>query len=264
MGDSLGHTDRNMQLIQGDCLEELPRIEAGSVDLAVTSPPYFNAMAYSQFESYAKYLDFIGEFLTGVKRVLKPCRILALNVSCVIEPREKRSKESTRLPIPFDCMQLARDIGFKFIDDIIWQKPDGAAGGRGRKFAQCRRPVGYKPFTVTEYILVFKNGEGLLDNVIRAHSQDEIRESLVADGYERTNVWRIQPETNSTHPAPYPLELVTKIVKYYSFVGDTVLDPFAGSGTTAIACKNLGRNFIGIEKDEGYFNIAKERIDGRL
>ena len=248
-------------LYMGDCLEVLPTLEANSIDCVVTSPPYFNAREYSHFESYAKYLDFIGDFLSSTKRVLKPCRILALNVSCVIEPREKRSTESTRLPIPFDCVRIAMDAGYIFLDDIIWQKPDGAANGRGRQFAAQRRPVAYKPFTVAEYILIFKNGGGLLDSVIKEHSPNIINESLVADGYERTNVWKIQPETQSEHPAPFPMALADKLIKYYSFVGDTVLDPFMGSGTTGKAAAKLQRHFVGIEKQENYFHMAKQGLE---
>jgi len=249
------------QLCLGDCLEIMPTLADNSIDLLFTSPPYFNAREYSVFESYADYLDFIGDFVKQAKRMIKLNRILVINVSCVIEAREKRSTESTRYPIPFDCVQIAMGAGFKFIDDIIWQKPDGAAALRGLQFSQSRRPLSYKPFGVTEYLLVFKNGNGLLDKVIRSHSQETIDASLVTSDYERTNVWKIQPVTNSAHPASFPLALADKVIRYYSYVSNTILDPFLGSGTTGVACMNTGRNFIGIEKDEKYFNIAKQRIE---
>jgi DNA modification methylase len=249
------------QLHLGDCLEIMPTLADNSIDLLFTSPPYFNAREYIAFVSYAEYLDFIERFVEQAKRLIKPDRILIINVSCVIEAREKRSMESTRLPIPFDCAQIAMGAGFKFIDDIIWQKPDGAAALRGLQFSQSRRPLAYKPFGVTEYLLVFKNGDGLLDKVIRSHPQETINSSLVNGGYERTNVWKIQPVTNSEHPAAFPLALADKVIRYYSYVGNTVLDPFLGSGTTGVACMNTNRNFIGIEKDVGYFEIAKRRIE---
>jgi DNA modification methylase len=244
----------------GDCLEILPTLPDALVDCVITSPPYCNARDYSTFSSYEDYLQFLGKFLAESKRVLKPNRILAINVSCVIEQRQSRSHESNRLPIPFNLACIAMAQGFKFLDDIIWQKPDGSSS-RAVKFAHHRRPVAYKPFQVTEYILVFKNGSGLLDGVIRAHGQQEIQDSLIGDGYERTNVWKISTERVNGHPAPFPLELATRLSCYYSFIGDIVLDPFMGSGTTGKAAIKTGRNFIGIEKDPGYYDIARQRLD---
>lgn len=81
----------------------------------------------------------------------------------------------------------------------------------------------------------------------------------MADGYERSNVWFMNLETKSKHSAPFPVELPDKLIRYYSYSNQT-LDPFMGSGTTGAACKNLNRKFIGIELDETYFNIAKERV----
>ena len=84
---------------------------------------------------------------------------------------------------------------------------------------------------------------------------------MVNENYERTNVWNINPETKSKHPAPFPIELPQKLIKYYSFVNDTVLDPLMGSGTTCMAAKNNNRKYIGIEKCQEYFNIAQERLN---
>jgi DNA modification methylase len=183
-----------------------------------------------------------------------------VNLSCVIEPRAGRSQESTRRPIPFDFVHIAQDAGYKFLDDIVWQKPDGASG-RAVKFAHHRRPVAYKPFTVTEYLLVFRRADGgLLDNAIRSHDAQTIAASLIGDGYERTNVWRIPPTHDAEHPAVFPLALAQRVVAYYSFVGDTVLDAFMGTGTTGAACRELGRRFVGIERDGGYFATAEHRL----
>jgi DNA modification methylase len=101
---------------------------------------------------------------------------------------------------------------------------------------------------------VFKKpSKRLIDKFIK-------NDSLVGDGYERSNVWEMQPDTTNKHPAPFPLELPTKCITYYSYEGWTVLDPFMGSGTTGVAAKNLNRKFIGIELDQEYFKIAQERI----
>ena len=84
--------------------------------------------------------------------------------------------------------------------------------------------------------------------------------NAVHDEYERTNVWRFNPETKSAHPAPFPMELPQKLIQYYSFVGDIVLDPFAGSGTTCLAAKKLDRNYIGIELDNEFFANMEKRL----
>jgi DNA modification methylase len=250
-----------MMLYVGDCLRVMrERLAPKSIDLIVTSPPYFNARSYSSYATYADYLEMLDAFLQCAAAVLKPGRILAINLSCVLEPRLSRNYESTRLPIPFDFAPLARERGFKFLDDIIWEKPDGASS-RAIKFSHHRRPVAYKTFNVTEYILIFKNGiAGLLDKVIRAHDTETIAASLIGDDYERTNVWKIAPSHSAQHPATFPVTLAEKLIRYYSFVGDVVLDPFMGLGTTGVAAKALNREFIGIDTNPEYVELARVRI----
>lgn len=245
----------------GDCLEEMDGIEDGSIDLIFTSPPYYNAREYASFETYPDYLEFLYQAFVKFERLLKPARLFVLNVSCVIEAREHRNSESVRYPIPFDSVQLAQKAGFKFIDDIIWKKPDGASS-RAIKFSHHRRPVAYKPFTVTEYILVFRKASPLLlDDVIRSHTEEQITKSLVTGEYERENVWSIPPCTSKHHPAVFPIELANKVIRYYSYIDDIILDPFFGSGTTLEAAMRNNRRSIGIEKDTHYFNVAQQRLE---
>ena len=118
-------------------------------------------------------------------------------------------------------------MGWKYIDDIVWVKPEGAAINRNGGFYQHRKPVAYKPNIVSETIFIFqKPADFLIDKVVRSYSGDILDKSLVEEPYERSNVWKINPETASKHLAPYPKELSDKIVKYYSYVEDLVLDPF--------------------------------------
>ena len=228
------------------------------MDLVLTSPPYFNAKGYSHWDNYSEYLLFLSEFFRLASLSCSNPSIATVNLSCVIEPRENRADESKRLPIPFDAVGLATKEGWKFQDDIVWQKPNGASN-RAVKFSHHRRPIAYKPFTVTEYILVFKWGDKLLDAAIRRHTNEEIEQSLVGDGYERTNIWKLQPSTNSEHPAPMPNTLATHLICYYSFINDLILDPFLGSGTTAYCAKELNRRCIGIEIEERYCEISAKR-----
>jgi len=248
-------------IIYGNCLLEMPKLDDNSIDMILTSPPYYNAREYAHYQSYYEYLDFLQSVFSVCMEKMKDAGILIVNVSCVIEPRNKRSEESKRYPIPFDlCSILSKK--WTFIDDIIWEKPDGASN-RAIKFSHHRRPVAYKTFNVTEYVLVFSKPGCLLDKSIRNHSETSIAKSLIPDGYERTNIWKINPERND-HPAPFPAELAQKCINYYSFIGDTVLDPFAGSGTTAIACIRTNRKYVLIEKEPEYIEIIKKRIKKEL
>jgi len=152
--------------------------------------------------------------------------------------------------------RLFIEEGFDFIDDIIWEKPEGAgwATGRGRRFAADRNPLQYKPVPVTEYVLVYrKHTDRLIDWNIRAHPKQElVQASKISDGYETTSIWRIKPAHGKKHPAIFPEELATKVITYYSFVDDVVLDPFAGIGTVGQAAAKLGRRFALIEINPEY------------
>jgi DNA modification methylase len=125
--------------------------------------------------------------------------------------------------------------------------------GRGRTFSKDREPLQYKPVIVTEYVMVYrKHTDRLIDWNIRKHGKDVIEASKVKGDYEATNVWRIPPARSKDHPAIFPDRLAENIVRYYSFLGDTVMDPFGGLGTTARAAEMLGRRFIYIEREKKY------------
>jgi|TARA_R110000744_G_scaffold305607_1_gene413950 DNA modification methylase len=250
------------EIILGDCEEVLKTLHEESVHLTCTSPPYYNAKSYSVWPNYEDYLQFLDNVFRQVFRVTKSGRMCLVNLSPVIVARESRSHESKRLPIPFHFFHLMDKMGWKYIDDIIWLKPEGSSINRNGGFFQHRKPVAYKPNIVSETIFVFQKPSAfLIDKVVRSYDGKILEKSLVKDGYERSNVWKINPETKSKHLAPYPKELSDKIVKYYSFVGDLVLDPFMGSGTTGVSCVNLNRKYLGIEIHQEYIDMAKTRIE---
>lgn len=249
------------KILLGDCQKVLKTIAADSVHLTCTSPPYYNARSYSIWPTYEDYLEFLRNVFAEVLRVTKPGRMCAVNLSPVIEARQSRGHESKRLAIPFHFFSIMEQMGWKYIDDIVWLKPEGAAINRNGGFYQHRKPVAYKPNIVTETIFIFqKPSDFLIDKVVRSYSDDVLEQSLVKDPYERSNVWKINPETASKHLAPYPKELSDKIVKYYSYVNDVVLDPFMGSGTTAISCVDLKRQYIGVEIHQEYIDMIEKRI----
>ena len=250
------------EILTGDCEQVLKTLDDESVQLTFTSPPYYNAREYSTWSNYKEYLQFLTNVFEQVLRVTKEGRMCCVNLSPVIQARKSRAHESKRLAIPFHFFSIMEKMGWKYIDDIVWVKPEGASVNRNGGFYQHRKPVAYKPNVVTETIFVFqKPSNYLIDKIVRLYDGKELEESLVEDGYERSNVWQIMPETASKHLAPFPKELSDKIVNYYSFVDDLVLDPFIGSGTTAISCVDNKRDYIGIELHEKYVDMANRLIN---
>lgn len=247
----------------GDSEELLQELPANSIDLVFTSPPYFNAKPeYAEYLSYEEYLLKMKKIIHECARVLNEGRFFVLNVSPVLIRRASRNEASKRIAVPFDFHKLFIEEGFEFVDDIIWVKPEGAgwATGRGRRFAADRNPLQYKPVPVTEYVLVYrKKTDKLIDWLIRKHpDQKAVKASKIEDGYDVTNIWKITPAHSKDHPAIFPLELAEKVIRYYSFKNDVVLDPFAGVGTTAKAAARLNRRFAIFEKDEKYISIIKK------
>jgi DNA modification methylase len=249
----------------GDSETALERIPQGSVGLIFTSPPYFNArLEYADYFDYDGYLDKMAAILERCHNVLAEGRFIVINISPVLIRRENRNKASKRIAVPFDFHRILIDKGFEFIDDIIWEKPEGAgwATGRGRRFAADRKPLQYKPVPVTEYLLVYrKKTDKLIDDLIHNHhDQAAVAASKITGEYDRTNIWRLTPAHSKLHPAIFPVKLADKVIRYYSFVGDIVLDPFAGSGTVGEAAFNAKRNFILIEKDQEYSDLIYKRM----
>ncbi len=253
------------KVILGDCRTVLDGFPPDSVQLVFTSPPYLNAKPeYSEYVDYRSYLDFLGEAFAACHSVLSEGRFLVVNVSPVLLKRTSRSTASKRLPIPFDLHPILDGIGFEFIDDIIWRKPEGAGWhlGRGRRFAADRQPLQYKPVTVTENVLVYrKRTSRLIDWNLRNHPDPgQVDRSRILGEYDRTNVWDITPASHAAHPAVFPDELARRVIRYYSFEGDSVLDPFAGIGTVGRAASQLARRFVLIEKRSDYFEIIRQEL----
>ena len=246
-----------------DCLLGLDALirDRIEVELTVTSPPYFNVKDYVVYENYKKYLDFLEETFKKIFILTKAGRLCVVNISNILIVRENRNSESRRIPLSFHFVALMEKIGWEFLEDIIWLKPEGAAKNRNGGFFQHRQPVAYKPNVVNENIFVFKKPSNfLIDKVVRSYNSLDSLNSKVTDNYERSNVWKINPKTNSKHPAPYPIELTDNIIRYYSFVGDTVIDPFFGSGTTGLSCHKYNRKCIGYEIHKDYIDIFITRI----
>ena len=249
-----------IDLRHGDCLEVMPTLEAGSIDLTVTSPPYDNLRTYNDSLEWGEHVW--KPVLENLYRLTKDGGVV---VWIVGDATIKGSETGTS----FKQALYAKECGFRLHDTMIWQKPGFSAVG-----ALATR---YAP--VFEYMFVFSKGKLSAFNPIKDRknkisgtTQSRIR---LADGTlrmnkkrirrergQRFNIWRVAPvQSNSDHPAKFPESLARDHVISWSNEGDTVFDPFLGSGTTGKMALEQGRNFIGIEKDAEYFEIAKRRIE---
>lgn len=227
-------------LLVGDSEKTLKQIEKETVNLIFTSPPYYNAKEYSVYKSYKDYLNKMKAVFEQCKNILENGRFLVINVSPVITKRSGREFESIRHPIHFDFQQLLSEIGFEFVDEIIWLKPEYSVPNRNGCYTQTQMPLSYKPNCVTESIMVYrKKAPFLLDKNINIYKNFKPN---FRDEFDKTNCWLISPRASKNHPAIFPEELCEKIIHYYSFPQDIVLDPFAGSGTfgdVAIKMKHI-------------------------
>ena len=143
-------------VVNGDVLEVLPLLKNESVHLTFTSPPYYNARDYSIYPSYESYLKFLENVFKETYRITKEGRFLIVNTSPVIVPRVSRAHSSKRYPIPFDLHSILIKMGWEFIDDIVWMKPEYSVKNRIGGFQQHRKPLAYKPNSVTEYLMVYR------------------------------------------------------------------------------------------------------------
>lgn len=245
-------------VVNADVLDVLKILPEESLHLTFTSPPYYNARDYSIYPSYEAYLCFLKEVFEQVHRVTKEGRFLIVNTSPVIVPRISRNHQSIRYPIPFDLHAILVKIGWDFIDDIIWLKPEYSVKNRVGGFEQHRKPLAYKPNAVTEYLMVYrKHTDKLLDWNMHQYDWDTVKESKVEGKFETNNVWAINPKSDKVHSAVFPEELCKRVVEYYSYKGDLVFDPFGGSGTLGRTARALDRYAFLTEKEPTYFEYMK-------
>lgn len=258
-----------------DCLEGLKKIKDDSVDVIFTSPPYADRRKNSyEGHHHTVYNDWFVEIASEIKRVLKPTGSFFLNIKPHCEKGE-------RLLYTYELViRLRNEVGFKFVDEFSWSK-NGVPGRFVGRFKNGFEPVyhfkkgdkiTFNPYEVAEPMKEeslarasrkasgeSSNGSGLAG--MRKNETMANKKLALPSNHlhipQKSNQFTLQ----SKHPAVFPIELPEFFIKAFSNKGDIVLDPFMGSGTTAIACINTGRNFIGFELDEGYYNIANERIE---
>jgi DNA modification methylase len=248
-------------IVHGDVREILKYVPDESVHLTFTSPPYYNARDYSIYQSYNQYMQFLENVFKEVYRITKEGRFFILNTSPIIIPRFSRQHASKRYPIPYDIHYYLIKMGWEFIDDIIWLKPEACAKNRNAGFLMHRKPLAYKPNAITESIMVYrKKTDKLLDWCMRQYDNDIVNKSRVKKDYETSNVWKIDPIFDRNHSAVFPVELCNRVIEFYSYAGDLIFDPFAGSGTLGRAAISHDRFFFLTEKELKYIELMGREI----
>lgn len=249
------------KIIIGDC-SHMDEIKNKSVHLMVTSPPYFNApFDYKGlFKSYEEFLSLMKDFANETYRVLEDGRIACVNIDDMLVDGEK-------FPIVADVTKIFIDAGFRYRDRITWKKPDGyiRISRRSGSIIKHPYPMYFYPDNLLESILIFQKDKFNYKSVEKKIKQDskiDIKEFQKKKWYltiwEMTNV--LPNSKLEKEIAAFPEELPYRIIKLFSYKGETVLDPFLGSGTTTLIAEKLGRNSIGYEIDKRVLPIIKEKL----
>ncbi|MEM1690477.1 MAG: site-specific DNA-methyltransferase [Thermofilaceae archaeon] len=236
------------RIVPGDARDVLKRLPDNCVHLMVTSPPYNVGKEYDEDLTLGEYLDFIEEVMREVYRVLVWGGRICFNVANL--------GRKPYIPLHAYIIQRLEEIGFLLRGEVIWDKGDAVSGSSTAWGSWCSAT---NPLLRDqhEYIIVaskgdFRRNKGCKEDTITKEEFLEFTRSI----------WRFPPESAKRvgHPAPFPEELPYRCIQLYTFRGDVVLDPFAGSGTTCAVAAKLGRHFICIDIVEEYVKIADERI----
>lgn len=238
----------------GDCLEAIKTLNNNSIDCVITSPPYnvdlgnnkhkkdgYNT--YKDNKAHTEYLSWLSDIFLGLKDKVVDGGRICINIG---------DGKNGSIPTHSDIIQFMTEE-YDFITTIIWNKSQIGSRTAWGSWLSPSCPSYPTPF---EYILIFGKGKTLQHK----GETDLTKEEFIS--YANA-LWTFPPETKMKaigHPAMFPIELPKRLIKMNTYIGDTVFDPFMGSGTTGVACKLLNRNFIGTELDEEYFKIAKDRI----
>jgi site-specific DNA-methyltransferase (adenine-specific) len=259
---SAGETDK---LVMGDA-RHMAAVASKSVALVVTSPPYFAGKDYEAAlgtghvpGSYVEYLKMLGDVFAECVRALEPGGRIAVNVANLgRKPYRSLSGDVTRI--------LQDHLGLLLRGELVWIKGAGANGSCAwGSYGSAANPV---LRDVTERVVIASKGR-----FGRAVARPKRRErglpcenSITPEQFRAwtLDTWRIAPEraTRVGHPAPFPVELPRRLIELYTYIDDLVVDPFIGSGQTAIACLQTGRHYIGYDTDADYIALGERRIRG--
>lgn len=237
-----GWADRIYQASSTD----MQHIPDNSIALAFTSPPYNCGREYDLNMSMKEYKELVSNVGAEVYRVLRPGGRYVINIANL--------GRSPYIPMTAYYYNIHMNLDFLPMGEIIWQKAKGSGGSCA--WGSWNSPKSPRLRDIHEYLLVFAKGS--FSRVEKGESDltgKEFMESTLS-------VWNIPPASAKRigHPAPFPMALAERVIKLYSYKDDVVLDPFAGSGTTCVAAKKLGRHYVGYEIDQTYCDLIDKRL----
>jgi site-specific DNA-methyltransferase (adenine-specific) len=229
-----------------DCLDGMRRMSDGSVDCIITSPPYNVGLSYNEYDDskeYSDYLAWMTDVFNSCYRVLTADGRMCINIG---------DGKNGSIPTHSDFIQICKRIGFKVMTIIVWNKNTTSRRTAWGSFMSASAPSFPRNF---EYILVFSKSKKLLSKGESTISKDDFIKWS-------NGMWTFNTEKLSHvgHPAAFPIELPTRLLRMLTYKDAVVLDMFIGSGTTAIACIKEKRQYIGFEISQEYVDIANKRI----
>ena len=259
------NTESTHRLIQGDA-RDLSTIPNGTIHLVLTSPPYWTLKRYQEnpdqlghVEDYEVFLEELSKTWRECLRVLVPGGRLVCVIGDVCLSRRAFGRHVV-VPLHADIAVSCRRIGFDNLNPIIWYKISNASFevNNGSKFLG-------KPYELNaiikndiEFILMQRKPGGYRKPTQSQRDLSRLSKKEFTEWFRQ--FWNIRGESTKNHPAPFPLELAHRIVRMFSFVGDTVLDPFVGTGTTMLAAMKCSRNSLGIDIEPTYIDFAEARL----
>lgn len=245
-----------IDLYNGDCIEVMKTLPDKSVDCVVTSLPYWKGFEYeAYFNSYKQYLDWCKLWLKETKRLLKPNGTFWLNVI----------NDSEITIRAFEMMEIAtRELMYKLHDTVIWYRYNQQPANTDRQLTNQCEYIFMLRHTSAGVSLNKQLAKELHPEIFKTNNVGNVWELPFNSGKQKnTGFGRKETKSKWGHSG-FPLALPETCIALSTKENDVVMDMFMGSGTTGVACKNLNRNFIGIELDNNYFNISKERINETL
>ena len=252
-------------IICGENIQVLRSLPSESVDLSVTSPPYNCGKDYAATSDrvpWETYWQQTREWLTETLRLTKPGGRLAVNLPWWMGKKPRRD-------VPYEFQTVAREVGWLMLDKIIWVKGDennihtsGGWGGGGCGWGTYLSPSGPSIRCASEPILIFakgSRGRGVISGEGRGLC---VRGDMTKEEWMEwtMDVWFIRGASSRNHPAVFPSEIPKRLIKLYTYPGDLVLDMHNGIGTTTEAAEILGRQFVGIDINNDYCEIAKGKV----
>jgi len=245
------------KIICGDCIEGMKLLEDNSVDLVVTSPPYNCGIKYDEWNDdlpEEQYYNQMKKIIKEIKRILKKDGRVCWNVADLYYNKSQNKENISRSS---DFIKIFESFGFKIWRDIIWHQTDNnklTAWGSWKSASS--------PFIFCDYehvLIFFKESWDKLNKGISDITKDEFISSC------KSSVWRITPvvtkKIEGDCPVPFPIKLIRRLIKLFSYQNDLILDPFCGRGTSCIVSKQNNRNFIGFEVSKKYYELANKRLE---